>query len=77
MFYSLWDTDSANQIDTFATEAEALADVRLAVGQFGRDHARHWGLAQHDDDDLIAIAHGEALIDRAFAAIRPDRALTG
>jgi hypothetical protein len=65
--YAIWDTASANIVDSYPSESEALADVRDAVKRFGRDYALTWALARHDDDDQVeAIAEGSDLIDRAM-----------
>ncbi|MGH2585090.1 MAG: hypothetical protein ACRDJE_09255 [Dehalococcoidia bacterium] len=66
MVYAIWDTESANIVDSYRSEAEALADVRDAVTRFGRSYAASWALACHEGNDTIAIAEGEALIDRAL-----------
>jgi hypothetical protein len=73
--YAIWDTASANIVDSYPTEDEALADVRDAVKRFGRDYALSWALARHDDGDQIeAIAEGSELIDRAMT-VRPSKPL--
>ncbi len=70
MVYTLWDTESANIINAFATQREALEEVRLSVDEFGREYARSWGLAITDEaDKLVAIATGDQLIDRALDAV--------
>ncbi len=70
MVYTLWDAESANIINAFATEREALEEVRLSVEEFGRGYARSWGLAVTDERDRpVAIASGDELIDRAFDAV--------
>ncbi|MGD9891261.1 MAG: hypothetical protein AB7R89_25385 [Dehalococcoidia bacterium] len=66
MVYAIWDTASANIVDSYPSESKALADVRDAVNQFGRDYALTWALARHDDDQVEAIAEGSDLIDRAM-----------
>lgn len=66
MVYAIWDTESANIIDSYRSEDEALADVRDAVTRFGRTYVGSWALALHDGDNVTAIAEGEALIDRAL-----------
>ena len=70
MFYIILDLETGNYVATFDTEAEALADVRLAVERFGRPYAAPWALASKDvHGRMVAIAEGDALIDRAFRAI--------
>ena len=71
MHYELWDTESANAIGMYRTEAEGLAIVRdlleagwsaehLALGQeFGEGEAG-------DDADLPPVLRGAALAARAY-----------
>jgi hypothetical protein len=66
MVYAIWNTASANIVDSYRSEDEALADVRDAVACFGRAYAASWALARHEGEDTTAIAEGEALIDRAL-----------
>jgi hypothetical protein len=71
MTYILLNLESANHEGADHSEAEALAEVRHAV-RFGREIAVPWALAYWDDaDELHAVAEGDELIDRAFAAVRP------
>ena len=69
LVYALLDTESANVIDWYGSEDEAMADVRDAVERIGREYVRPWALALHEGDNVTAIAEGEALIDRAFDAV--------
>jgi hypothetical protein len=70
MIYVIVDTETAHQVGAYATEAEALADVRDAVQQFGRPYAAAWGLAEQEVNGAVrAIAEGDALIDRALTAL--------
>ena len=69
MIYFLIDLESGNYEGTFATEAEALAEVRDAVTRFGRSVAAPWGLGRKDADGRVEnLGEGEALIERALAA---------
>ena len=69
MIYVIIDTATAHQVGAYATEAEALVDVRDAVQQFGRSYAVAWGLAEQESNGTLrAIAEGDVLIDRALAA---------
>ena len=73
MHYELWDTESANAIDIYRTEAEGLAMVRslleagwtadhLALGpEFDEGEAG-------DDADLAPVLRGAALAARAYEA---------
>jgi hypothetical protein len=70
MVYIIVDTDTAQQVGAYVTEAEAVADVRDAVKKFGRSYAVAWGLAEQDSGgSLRAIAEGDVLIDRALASL--------
>jgi hypothetical protein len=72
MHYELWDTDSANVIDVYRTEAEGLAMVR-ALLKAGWD-AEHLSLGldfdegtMGVDDALPPVLHGAELEARAYA----------
>lgn len=70
MVYSLWDTEGASIVDAFASESDALEEVRLTIRQLGRIAALSWALvATAPDGQVTAIAEGEALIDRALGAM--------
>lgn len=70
MVYIILDLGSGNSLDTYATEADALADVRDMATRHGRDGVSSWALAHHEDDQSVtAIAEGDALIDRAFGSV--------
>jgi hypothetical protein len=71
--YDLWDIESGNIINTYRTEAEALAAVRdlLAVNDPSYAEALSLGFEQGDQQELIA--EGAALAARAWAAA-PKRA---
>ncbi len=69
MIYILLDLESGNYMATYHSEAEALADVRETVAQFGRDYVSEWALAGKTSDGTVtAIAEGEVLIERALHA---------
>jgi hypothetical protein len=70
MVYALWDTESANLIQTFPTEEAALREVRLSVQQLGRDAVLAWALNYRNAPGHGgAIAAGEALITRALRRV--------
>jgi hypothetical protein len=70
MIYFLIDLDSGNYEGTFASEADALAEVRGAVERFGRAVALPWGLGRKDDLGRVEnLGEGDALIDRAFRVV--------
>jgi len=71
MVYALWDTEVGNRIDWYATEAEALAEVRLALTRYGADVVRAWTLLRHEDEAVENIAAGDQLIERARSAETP------
>ena len=67
MVYALWDLESANLIETFASEEAALEEVRLTLAAFGREAVLTWGLNYRDQTGQGgAIATGEELIARAL-----------
>ena len=70
MEYFILHLDSGNYVNTYTTEAEALADVRDMTERFGREEVEAWALAYWDDaDELHSVAEGDALIEHAFSAI--------
>jgi hypothetical protein len=70
MVYALWDTESANLIQTFPTEEAALREVRLSVQELGRDAVLAWALNYRDASGRGGpIAAGEALIARALGTV--------
>jgi hypothetical protein len=68
MVYELWDTESANIIDTFATEEEALHVVRETMATYGRHSVRAWALGSDENDDPASVIYGDALADRASSS---------
>lgn len=65
--YELWDAESGNLTEEFATEAEALAAVRDAAAQHGRAYAEAYGLIFEDAGGRSRIiAQGAALVDRSL-----------
>ena len=74
MVYFILHLDSGNYVSTYATEAEALADVREMVERFGQEEVQAWALAYWDDaDELHAVAEGDELIDRACGAVSAEQ----
>ncbi len=66
MVYALWDLESANLIETFASEEAALEEVRLTLAAFGREAVLTWGLNFRDQSGHGGvIATGVNLIARA------------
>ena len=68
--YELWfDRNLAGEFDT---AEEALAAVRAALDQHGRDYALNFWLVTCDSDgDRNLVAEGEDLIGRALNAQAP------
>jgi hypothetical protein len=67
MAYELWETKSGNLIDTFATEEEALEEVRATIAEFGRETIATYSLAHETHRSTRRIAEGQALAERALA----------
>ncbi len=61
--YAIYDTETANLIDTFHTEEEALALVKRAVDEDGPESVEGWVLGQ--TDHAGKVLSGWELIDRA------------
>jgi hypothetical protein len=69
IYYELWNTKAGNAVGEFKTEAEALALVREAIRQHGREYVDMLALGCEDENgDGHAIASGAALADLAEAA---------
>jgi hypothetical protein len=67
MVYFILDLESGNYVNTYDTEADALADVRDVMTRFGQDDVLSWALARREDDRSVTpIAEGDALLDRAL-----------
>ena len=78
MIYDLWDTSSGNIINTYETEAQALAMVRGLVEANGAAFAKALSLGYEADDGSIGIiAEGRELEARAKAATVPARPEAG
>ena len=70
MAYNLWDMDSANLVGSFATEDEALEEVRAYVREVGAAWPELWALEAVDESGRFTpIARGKDLIARAFGTI--------
>jgi hypothetical protein len=63
--YELWETRSGNLMGSFASEEEAVAVVRDAIKQHGRNYLESLVLAREEDEDTVTIAEGMKLADLA------------
>lgn len=63
MAYAIYDTETANLIDSFLTEEEALAMVRRAVEEDGPESIDGWALGRTDHTGDVLT--GWKLIGRA------------
>jgi hypothetical protein len=67
MHYELWDTQSRNMLDDFASEADVLAEVRMLVETHGPSVADTLVLGEMGDDGrTTALATGQNLVARAL-----------
>ena len=60
-WYEVWDVDAGNMIGAFASEAEALIEVRELLQENGLDYAADLALARRREDAGEPIAEGAAL----------------
>jgi len=76
MHYEIWDTETANLVGEYDTEAEGLAAVRrLIAGGWDPEHlglGQEWDDDEGDDDDLAPPLYGAELVARVMTA-DPDR----
>jgi ribulose bisphosphate carboxylase small subunit len=69
MAYEVWSVPSGSLLATYASEAEALADVRAAFAEHGEEYVRGLLLGHEDRRGRShLIAEGEALVQRALQA---------
>lgn len=69
MYYELMDLETANAVGGFATEAEALAEIRTLFRQHGLDAVVTLALGYEDEQGNGAmIASGAELARRALGA---------
>lgn len=66
-WYEVWDIDAGNMIGAFASEAEALVEVRELLEENGIDYAADLALARRREDAGEPIAEGAALARLAGA----------
>ena len=60
-WYELWDIDTGNMVGSFATEAEALMEVRGLLDVNGAGYVDDLALARRREDGGDPIAQGSAL----------------
>ena len=73
MTYDLWDVESGNIVNTYETEAEALAVVRELLRQNGDGYASALSLGYEDRGGRMGlVAEGAALAARARDVLRMD-----
>ena len=67
MTYSVWETDSANILGTFESEAEALALVRDIAARMGAAYVDTFSLTTTNADGFVeGIAAGAELLALAL-----------
>ncbi len=68
--FEIWDTDTANVVSDFRTEAAALAYVRQTVLQSGCDAVETWELVRvPKQGDAESVAMGGVLADLAAGIV--------
>lgn len=65
-WWELWDRAGNNLVGEYDTEVEALAFVRAALAEYGRDIVTAWSLGVEPGDR--PGVRGDELIARALAA---------
>ena len=66
MSYDIYDLETANMVESFSTEEEALAMVRDAIDEYGPQIAELWGIAR--SDHTTKALYGQALLERALGS---------
>ncbi len=67
MHYELWDVQTGNIINTYRTEAAALAVVRELLDANGQAYGEALALGRADDRGKTLVAEGNALVALALA----------
>ncbi len=65
--YEIWDMETRNLVDAFASEAEALQAVREAYARHGESYVLAWALAHATQRQMTSLGEGKALVQLAFA----------
>jgi hypothetical protein len=68
--YALLELETGNFVGFYETERAALEDVVDSIDRYGRNSVDTLALAYSTPGDVRPIAEGEALAERALAAIR-------
>ncbi len=76
-YFELWDLETRNLVDAFATEDEALAAVRDAYERHGEDYVLPWALARATQRSMQSLGEGKELIRRAFSGREVPSRVTG
>lgn len=67
MAFEIWETETRNIVDDFATEEAALAAVKDAIVRHGASYIASWFLAFEDErGESREIAAVDALVERAL-----------
>jgi len=66
MAVELWDERSANLIDAFASETEALTELRVIILSEGEPAIRSWALDRYDGKPMI---RGRELVELALRVV--------
>jgi hypothetical protein len=70
MIYELWYEDTGNIINAYKAEADALAEVRAFIEDYGPSSVETMALLLAPDNGAKQIvAHGPQLAERAIAAV--------
>lgn len=67
--FALWDLETGNLVGAYDTEDAALTIVHRSIQQWGRESVATLALARETRDKTTALAEGEALAERAQAAV--------
>jgi hypothetical protein len=70
--YGLLDQDTGNFVGFFETEMAALAAVADSIARYGHESAEALALARFVGNDVIAVAEGGELTQRALATGNSD-----
>jgi hypothetical protein len=65
--FALWDLETGKLVGAYDTEAAALAVVRRAIAQWGRESVATLALARESRGRTKALADGDTLAQRALA----------